>query len=206
MLVRKVFGKIFPKYQAALDQYPKCSIRSAIKYQKMEQNMQDIIELTAYPQRNKSIAEYIKTNPAIENIELNFRPSYSELLKTEPNNILSSCEDNPAKIKKLLGSYGLAKYAGVDPSKILGKSEYVHETGYALSGTISEEFDRYLMRNPQGYTQDIHERFGECGKVMEKSYYGMSFMRNGLGFKDGQLAETYSITDRFDVLEPFRVI
>jgi len=199
MIVRKILGRVLPRHQTILEKPPRLQKMVKAVARRCEQRTNDVVELyhsggvTGIEERREALAKYLTS--AKKTVELGSVPTHFALMTTPVDKIIAECGDDLAKIEKLTGMYGLAKYAKLPAHKIISKSKdiKIKETGY-LSETVEGSFRNYLMINDKGYVKDFYERFGECGKILRDVFQNMSFLRFG-NSADG--AETYTITPFF---------
>ena len=201
-VTRNIFMCMFPKYREVLQKHPKLPIRCAVKAEKCFQNMEDILELyhsrvlskEEIASRREKVAEFLGSNTNLDEVELDYVPSHSALLNMPVEQMLASCGDDPSKIAKLMGLYGLAMYSAQSVRKILPEAnKHIKETGY-LSETVDSSFRNYLSLNKRGYVSDLKERYGKCGEMLFEDLCGLGAIHRGA---DADFKATYSITPHF---------
>ena len=173
-MIKPVISKMFQTYATAPHRCSKCSFngrRETVSFGKQF----DVVEFhnsmglteDEVKKRRNALTKYIISGMKTDNVELGNIPSFKELLNKPAGEIIDSCEDDLAKINKLTGLYGLAKYAAFTPKKGMGTD---------ICETVADSFSDYLMHNYEGSVEALYKRYGECGEVMYNEYLDLGFL------------------------------
>jgi hypothetical protein len=144
----------------------------------------------------KEDAEFLKNNPKYISRRLNVDEMFSstvdffnlktgfedtDLVRLSEKNVdelINACHDDPAKILKLTGTYGLAYYAHLPVNKIVPGMNAVRETPYTKGHSISEKACEYLLINNNGEIKDFSYRFGDIGDELYVHFSKLGYLKS----------------------------
>ena len=133
-------------------------------------------------QKRRAIVKYLNKSPMERSSEVTDNIEgylFESLWNTKVGDILKLCGDDLGKIDTVLGLYGLACYADVNPEMIIKKNGEIKEGRYAPDSTPQEAFCWYLLNNSDGSIASLYERFGRIGVSLFEQISSLGFVKRG---------------------------
>ena len=132
-----------------------------------------------YVERRQRVEEFLNSPCDFASVKTGYEnTSLVQLSYRKVDDVISSCNDDPAKILKLTGLYGISYYTGLPVNKLKfpnlnAVKEVPYQTGRSIDGIASE----YLLKNDGGTIEDFSYRFGDIGDELFDHFRKLGFTK-----------------------------